>query len=297
MSAPVRGTQSMVGQMGWVFKRPLLLAIELGWRWIFGIPFLLVCGTEWQKIMIAVPPDVSGWDSINSQNPWQAAVQLAHVWAAYRPHVWAVAQWLAPAGAVVWIVVSGLGRALLLTRLEGDRRIRFRPFSMMAMQAGWLALLWAVIGGWLWSLDWAATTHIPANGEPDLVGFASWGIFLSLGFFTLWALVSWTMAIAPVVMLMERRSAVSSFGGALRLGRPFTGKLVEINMVMGIVSMALVVLSMVLSAAPLPFSDELGPAALRHVTELAVGFYLVSSDYFQVVRLKGFLEFWKVFRG
>jgi len=26
-------------------------------------------------------------------------------------------------------------------------------------------------------------------------------------------------------------------------------------------------------------------------------FYLVASDYFQVVRLKGFLEFWKMFRG
>jgi len=26
-------------------------------------------------------------------------------------------------------------------------------------------------------------------------------------------------------------------------------------------------------------------------------FYLVASDYFHVVRLKGFVEFWKMFRG
>jgi hypothetical protein len=26
-------------------------------------------------------------------------------------------------------------------------------------------------------------------------------------------------------------------------------------------------------------------------------FYLVASDYFQIVRLKGFQEFWKMFRG
>jgi len=30
---------------------------------------------------------------------------------------------------------------------------------------------------------------------------------------------------------------------------------------------------------------------------LAAIFYLLASDYFQVVRLKGFVEFWKMFRG
>jgi hypothetical protein len=26
-------------------------------------------------------------------------------------------------------------------------------------------------------------------------------------------------------------------------------------------------------------------------------FYFVANDYFQVVRLKGFVEFWKMYRG
>jgi hypothetical protein len=29
----------------------------------------------------------------------------------------------------------------------------------------------------------------------------------------------------------------------------------------------------------------------------ATVFYFMASDYFQVVRLKGFHEFWKMFRG
>ena len=99
-------------------------------------------------------------------------------------------------------------------------------------------------------------------------------------------------------MLLEERSALSALGQSLRLGKAFTGKLVEINLVMGIVKLALIVLAMVLSAAPLPFSDQLGPDAL-HVDRapLATVFYFVASDYFQVVRLKGFVEFWKMFRG
>jgi hypothetical protein len=63
------------------------------------------------------------------------------------------------------------------------------------------------------------------------------------------------------------------------------------------VSLALIVLAMVFSAAPLPFSDELGSDALHVISLAAVGFYLLASDYFQVVRLKGFVEFWKMFRG
>jgi lipopolysaccharide export LptBFGC system permease protein LptF len=72
---------------------------------------------------------------------------------------------------------------------------------------------------------------------------------------------------------------------------------VEINMVMGIVNLALLVLAMVLSAAPLPFSDQLGSEALHIVWTVATVFYFIASDYFQVVRLKGFQEFCKMFRG
>jgi hypothetical protein len=124
-----------------------------------------------------------------------------------------------------------------------------------------------------------------------------WVIFLSLGFYTAWALVSWPLAIAPLLMLLEKRSARSSLRESLRLSRSFTAKLVEINLVMGIVKLALIVLAMVLSAAPLPFSDQLGSGALHLLWAVAVVFYLIASDYFQVVRLKGFLEFWKMFRG
>jgi hypothetical protein len=98
-------------------------------------------------------------------------------------------------------------------------------------------------------------------------------------------------------MLLENRYALSALGQSLRLGRPMTAKLVEINMVMGIVNLALLVLAMVLSAAPLPFSDQLGSEALHAVWAVATVFYFVASDYFQVVRLKGFQEFCKMFRG
>jgi hypothetical protein len=297
-TAPLRGTQSLVGQMGWVFGRPLLIAIELGWRWLFGIPFLTICWFEAQKLLTVLPLEAAGWNSIDSQNPWVAALQLEHVMELYQPHVWSILRWLGPLAALAWVVLSGLGRSFILQRIEPGlaARLRFRPIQMMLLQAGWLALLAAVLWAWFRSMAWVAATHLTTGKEPDLVGYACWTIFLGLGFFTAWALVSWPLSIAPLVMLFEDRSAVSSLGQSLRLGKPFTSKLVEINLVMGIVNLALIVLALVLSAAPLPFSDELGPETLHGVNAIAVLFYLVSSDYFQLVRLKGFVEFWKMFR-
>lgn len=299
MTAPLRGTQSLVGQMGWVFSRPLLTAIEVGWRWIFGIPFLVVCLMQAQQILAVLPPESTGLNAIDSQNPWVAAVQLARAWALYEPRLAAVLLWLAPVAAAAWVVVSGLGRNVVLKRIDPalTARLPFRPLQMMVLQAGWLALLSATFWAWFCSMGWVTATHIADGAEPDLVGYACWAIFLALGFFTAWALVSWPLSIAPLVMLLEGCNPFQALARSLRLGKAFTGKLIEINLVMGIVNLALIVLAMVLSAVPLPFSDELGANALHLIDAVAVVFYLVASDYFQVVRLKGFQEFWKMFRG
>jgi len=293
--APLRGTQSLVGQMGWVFERPSLTVLEIAWRWIFGLPFLAVCWIQAQRILAALPPDAAGLTALDPQNPWLAAGQLSNAWALYEPHLSAVLRWLLPAAALAWVIVSGLGRALVLKRLEPG--LRFRPLAMIVLQAAWLALFAATCWGWFRSIQWVAAATIPAVGEPNLVGYAMGAIFLSLGFFTLWALVSWALSVAPLILLLENCGVAQALARSLRLGKPMTAKLVEINMVMGIVNLSLIVLAMVLSAAPLPFSDELGSGTLHWFDAAAVIFYCVASDYFQMVRLKGFVEFWKMFRG
>ncbi len=295
MTAPVRGTQSLVGQMGWVMKRPQLSVLEICWRWLFGIPFLLLCWMQWQRIVEILPLYTSGFSAINTSNPWEAALQFAQVWMAYEPHVLAVLAWLAPASALVWVVISGLGRSIVLKRM--DPSLRWRPLGVCVLQAAWLLLLAATFWAWFRSVQWVAATHVMAGGEPDLVGYFIWVIFLSLGFFTLWAVISWPAGIAPLLLVLEGRNPASALLESFRLGKDFTGKLMEVNLVMGIVRLMLIVLTMVFAAAPLPFADELSPSALHVVMAGSLVFYVVASDYFQVVRLKSFLEFWHTYRG
>jgi hypothetical protein len=292
---PVRGTQLLVEHMSEVIRRPLLTLLEVLWRWIVGVPFLYACRQQGLKLLAQYPLRSSGFNSLDTQNPWVAAVQLVGVWNYYAPHVLAILNWLVPLGAVAWIVASGLGRSLVLRRMVPGQR--WRPLSMIMLQGAWALLFAAAVFGWFRSMQWAAATHIAIAGEPDLIGYFIWAIFLTLGFFTAFALASWAFSVAPVLMLLECCSSVSALGRGFRLGKRFTSKLTEINLVMGIVKLALMVVAMVFSAAPLPFSDELGPDAMHFVVAASVVFYLVANDFFQVVRLKAFVEFWKVFRG
>ena len=148
MPAPLRGTQSLVGQMGWVFARPSLTLLEVAWRWVFGIPFLAVCWLQAQKILVDVPLESSGLNGIDPQNPWVAALQLARAWGLYQPHLAAILRWLVPVAALAWVILSGLGRSLVLQRIDPSLRIGFRPLRMMLLQAGWL--------------DWASSRAEPS---------------------------------------------------------------------------------------------------------------------------------------
>jgi hypothetical protein len=291
----VRGTQSAVGQMGWVFAHPSLTVLEVAWRWVIGVPLLYVCWAEAQKILEALPISATGLDLVSLQDPWTSAVRLTDAWAEYRPPVVHLLSWLGPVAAVAWVIVSGLGRNLVMMRLEPE--VRFRPLPVMTLQAAWLGLLAVTCWAWYRSIGWAAAAHIGNGGEPDLVGYAMWAIFLSLGFFTVWALVNWPVAIAPMLVLLEGRSTVSALVEALRLRKTFSSKLIEINLVMGIVKLCLLVLAMVFSSVLIPFSEQLGISVLRVEWIIVSVFYFIASDYFHVVRLKGFVEFWRMFRG
>ncbi len=294
-AAQVRGTQTLVDQMGWMIRRPAIVAVEVAWRWLFGVPFLLACRASLQHVVAQLSPGEAGLRNIDAQNPWIAAGQLSRAFAKYEPLVVHELRWLIPIAVLAWIVISSIGRNLALKQM--DARVRLRPLAMMVLQTAWLALFGSVCWGWFRAVSWAAAAHFPAGAEPDLIGLSIWLIFLSLAFFTVWALLGWIVSVAPVLMLLEGRSAVSALGMTTRLGKTFTSELFEIGMVMGIVNLALIVLAMVLSAAPLPFSDQLGADALHVVWAGAAVFYLVAHDYFQLVRLKCFVEFWKIFRG
>ena len=291
----LRGTQTLVGQMSWAWMRPVLTLIEVGWRWLFGVPFLIVVAREMRRIFHELPPVQFGLTNLDSNNPWQIAQHIGEAWRAYTPFVVDTAKWLLPTAALAWIVLSALGRSLIVWRMEPKKK--WRPISFVFLQAAQLLTIGLVLSFWWWLMGGIAADNIYIDGEPNLTGYLISVVLLTLTTFVAWALISWPVMVAPVLVAMEGLSPWRALGQSVRLGKGFTSKLVEINLVMGIVRLALMVLAAVLSAAPLPFGEQIGNSSLRTITMVAIVFNFVANDYFQVVRLKSFVEFWYKFRG
>jgi hypothetical protein len=301
----LRATQTLVSHMSFCWRHPSIVAIEIVWRWLFGVPFLVVLWVQAQVILTQIPPASTGLARLNAQNPWVSSVLLSDAVGEYQPVVMQAMRWLLPVVFVAWALLSGLGRTLVLWRMEAldpttlSRRPSFlrKAAGVVGLQALWLLALLGCFWLWYRGVSWASSTHITAAAEPNLVAYLCWLIFLSLGLFTLWAVVSWTLAIAPVLYLLDPdANPASAVVRSFRLGKAFSSKLVEVNLVMAIVKIALIVLAMVFSAAPLPFSDQFGQDFMHLLYVVIAIAFCIANDYFHVVRLRSFVALWRIYR-
>jgi len=301
VQAVPRGTQSFVHILGLCWRRPSLVAIELAWRWLFGIPLLAALGLTGLRIWNQTAPQIraTGLFDFSLQFPLNGALSIAETYQILRAPILHALLWIVPAAIVAGSIAAGIGRNAVLRRY---RPALPRKLAVsIALQALRLVALCLTFALWFRAIQGAANYALAsasptdaAQGEPNLVLYCALVIVISLGVFTVWALLSWIFSIAPLLAVLENRGVGSSLARSLRLG-PLTGKLVEINLVMGIVKMALVVLAMVFSATPLPFEDVVHGGALYAWWAFVTFLYLIASDFFQVARVVAFVELWGLY--
>ena len=291
---PVRGTQSFVRILSDCWRRPRLLVLEVLWRWVVAIP--LTCVLAWQLWHIyagnAAQLAATGIFDSSLADPMRAAVALSDIYAILAPPILRLLAWLAPIAIVIWATVSGIGRNAVLRAY--DPSLPRRWDALVLLQLLRVAFLAACVALWFAAIQWAAAVTLH-NDAPNLVAYFALIICLSLAVYVLWALVSWIFSIAPLLALLENRSIASSLARSFRLG-PLKGKLVEINLVMGIIKIALVLLAMVWSAIPLPFAADMQGSSLYAWWAVGTILYCIASDFFQVARLAAFIQFWQAFQ-
>jgi hypothetical protein len=250
------------------------------------------------RILAVAPLDMDALRRMTVLDPLNAAQTIAQALAVLLPPLLQVAAWFVPLLLVVWVVWSSLGRTLVLRR--ADRSLKARPLTLMILQGIRMFALAASIWVWFLCLTWAGkmtvTGPLLAGEEANLVGYCALAIIATLGLFTLWAVVSWVLSVAPLLAMLRDLGPGQSLAAAFRLG-PLKAKLVEINLVMGIVKIALIVLAIVFSATPLPFESVTTPEFLAAWWFGVTLLYFVASDFFHVARLLGYLNLWRAFES
>ena len=294
----VRGTQSFVHVLSEGWKHPSWTVLEVLWRWVYGIPALLVLWGEVTRILKIVPLDMAALRGMSVLDPMGSAKTLTDATVLLLPPVMQVLAWLGPVMVLVWVLVSALGRTVVLRRV--DSTLHARVGTLIVLQAVRVAALLGSFAVWFACMEWAAKVNvagpIAGGNEPNLVGYFAMVIVGTLGLFSLWAIASWGLSVAPLLAMLQNIGVGKSFAAAFRLG-PLKSKLMEINLVMGIVKIALIVMAMVLSATPLPFETVATPEFMFWWWVGVSVIYFVASDFFHVARLVAYLELWRAYEN
>ena len=299
--APVRGTQSFVRVIEWCWRHPSVTALEVLWRWVFGAFALWLLSKQGTAIVAGVTGGRSdlaslGLDQLTITDPLGVTSRVVTALGLLLPSVLSAARWVAPLLLAVWLIVSTAGRTLVLRRVDRDMRVRPLTLGMLqlirVLALGGSLLLWFLL--LMWAGATAVTAPLAAGRSPELVEYFAIVIVGTLLLFSLWAVGSWVFSLAPLLAMRLGLGVGASLRAAVERG-PVRLKLVEINLVMGIVKIALIVLAMVLSACPLPFESVMTPAFFLNWTLGVAVLYLLASDFFHVARMVAYLELWRTY--
>ena len=297
---PVRGTQSFVAVLSKVWRRPGLTGIELLWRWSAGIPLLVLGWWAGSRALGGSIPGLAALGTIDAlMRPAEAVAVVSQELHSLAPSLLPILRWWLPLAILVWNVASAFGRTSIWRRLDPS----LRPRPLLVGTAGLLRSLplLAVLFAWLWGIGeagrYAISAPAEAGGEPNPVLYTALVVGLTLALFMFWAVTSWVVDAAQIFAMHAhpgdtngRPATLSESLGAAFRARALRSKLIETNLVMGIVKVALLVLAMVFSASPLPFVSVETPAFLQSWWSFVGVLFIVALDMFHVVRRAAYLE-------
>ena len=115
---PLRGTQRLVDTFSRCWRRPSLTALEVLWRWAYGIPVLLVLGMRVWKILRTVSLEQTGLANLTVFDPMQAAQLLTNAAIGLSAPLIDTAKHFTLPLILLWGVASGFGRTMVLWRME-----------------------------------------------------------------------------------------------------------------------------------------------------------------------------------
>src|SRR5256885_401503 len=103
--------------------------------------------------------------------------------------------------------MSACWRRLSLTALEGLWRWVFGVAALAGSFWVWFELV-------QWAGRAAIAGPVAAGREPNVVLYSAMMIVSSLGLFTLWAVLSWVLSVAPLVAMLRGVGPLAALRGA-----------------------------------------------------------------------------------
>ena len=276
-----------------VCRTPGLLAMELLWRWSFGLGVLGLLLTAWTRLRPVLMLDEAELRTLDTSNPVTLASQIVALFEPYAPLLLRVALWVAAGAALLWIVTATVGRTVITralvrnempTDVANQAKASSRWPAHAILHAARVLMLLIPAIGYLAGVLLASL----AGGTENPISAA---ILVLTPFFTacvLWSLVNWVLSLAPLFVEREGLGALDAIVAALNFVQRRRTELASIAQWNGALRTVVAVALTVLGAATLSAG---GPLWLRvALVALETLAYLVLSDWLLLARLAAYAQ-------
>jgi hypothetical protein len=270
---------------------PALLAMELLWRWSFGLALLALLFMAYAHLRQAVFLSDADEMALNGQDPFAVASAAAGLITQALPLMLRTLAQVSSIAAVLWIAAATLGRGII-TRLIvsgfasgysltiAHDAPRWTSFAILKFARVLMLLILAI--GYFGGTFMAALV----NGREQNMLTSALIVFASLAVASVvWSYVNWVLSLAPIFVVRDGLAPLDSVVAAIAFLRRNHSRLTAIALwnstlrgVAATVITAAGVFSVVLRVA-------LPPWAVTALLVLETLAYLVVSDIFLLARL------------
>ncbi len=273
---------------------PALLALELLWRWCFGLALLAVLFVAYSHLRRAILISDADQAIFASEDPLAIANAGAALIAASQPLLLRVLLRICAVAAVLWVVAAVPGRALIARligrRLAADYGLTIAPdkprwavFVFLAVLR--VLMLLVLFIGYLAGVLIAVRVN---TDQPNLLADALI-IAASLGVSAVvWNAVNWVLSLAPIFVVRDGLGPLDAIVAALSFIRRRYSFLAAIALwnctLRGLVATAITLAGIATVIWRPPHALWLTALLLALETVL----YLVASDYFLLARLAAY---------
>jgi hypothetical protein len=278
-----------------LFRRPLVPAAEIAWRWAFAGALWFLTGGYLAEYANTLKVDAGTRLLLRSGQPVLIGRALRHVFSGSAIRFVAGLVVVSLALLILWMAVASLGRLATLQALgeelggpevSSGRRssalLSLLDLNLLRAAAALAAVLAA--SGMLLAMSsiWA---HSSASGA-DMARLWFAGVCLV---WSAWAILNWFLATASVFVVAHQRSAFAALDSLAAFCQEQLGAVVVVGIWFGLAHIVSLVLACAFGFMVLSLLGSFGPAPLVVIEFLIAVVYFAIADFLFMGRLAAYM--------
>ena len=275
-----------------VLRQPGLIAAEIAWRFSFGAAAWFLAMLSLDRALTATQISAAEMALVSGNQALAVLDALARMISDLLPRMALSAAILIPTLALLWIASASLGRWVTLKVLLAGREpdavqesSAAKPSFASLLSVQFLRAALAVAAAA--ALLGAALLARGVVGPDEPAAAVLLALLIAVLVAFLWWLVNWFLALAPIFILRDGRSALPAIADSMALLTRRPGEYLGIGVSFGLLRAAAMLVALALSLAPLAATDSVAVAAGLSIP-IALAYFAVS-DFLYIARLAAFV--------